>query len=279
MSKGMGLAPFAAGKTDKELWSLNGDQITWSNDTSQFRQGSAAFIPTNSPLGTLIGGQIAMYYKCHNVSIDERGVFAGRDDPGGCGLVVYCEDDTVRYFGAPVGAKGTLPVWTLYTTVNFLTGAWTYVGPITPSASAGIVGTIAVGNANAGSVGEYISATVASGAAIALTTATVANVTSISLSAGDWDVDGVVDYTTAATTNITQLQHGSSTTTAALGAQDTFVSEGFAAMVPGAILLAYGIPTTRINVSTTTTVFLVAKATFTVSTLAAYGTLRARRVR
>lgn len=267
------------GKRDREGWVLNGDQVALSNDISIFRAGSGSFIATGSPLYVTAGNQIVMYYLCHNTAIDESGKFLPRDDPGGCSLTAWCEDETIRFFGAPAAVKGSLPVWTLYATYNGLTGAWTYVGPITPSQTAGIVGTTAANNANAGAVGEYVTATVATGAAVALTTAVVANVTSISLTAGDWDVTGVIDFNAAATTSISAMQVGTSTTTAALGAQDTFSSEAFAAMVPGAVPIGYNVPVTRISVATTTTVFLVAKATFTVSTLAAFGTIRARRVR
>jgi len=270
---------FGPGKRDKETWQLNGDQVVLSSDTSLFRSGSSSFIPVGSPVYVLLGNQIGMFHLCHNTGIDESGKFLPRDDPGGCSLTVWCEDDTLRFYGAPAGVKGSFPVFTLYTTLNLLTGVWTYVSGITPSQTAGIVGTTAANNANAGAVGEYVTATVATGSAVTLTTAIVSNVTSISLTAGDWDVDGVVDYNAGATTSITQLQQGTSSTTAALGAQDTYTSEAFAAMVPGALPLGYWAPTTRISLASTTTIYLVAKASFTVSTLAAYGTIRARRVR
>jgi hypothetical protein len=125
---------------------------------------------------------------------------------------------------------------------------------------------------------EFVTNTVATGSSVSLTTATAADVTSISLGAGDWDVWGVVDYTPAASTSITNQTQGISTTSATLGAQDTFSSLTLAAEVPGASPeSALPTPVVRLNLSTTTTVYLVAKATFTVSTLKAYGTINARR--
>ncbi|MGF6309478.1 hypothetical protein ABIB82_003924 [Bradyrhizobium sp. i1.8.4] len=60
-------------------------------------------------------------------------------------------------------------------------------------------------NASAGNVGEFISSNVASGSAVALTTGTAADVTSISLTAGDWDVEGMVTFTTTATSSISTV--------------------------------------------------------------------------
>ena len=142
-----------------------------------------------------------------------------------------------------------------------------------------VLGTVTNDNANAGYVGEYVSAAVAAGAAVALTTNVTANVTSISLTAGDWDVTGLVQYTPGATTSVTQLTQGSSSTSATVGAQGTFSKFVTAANVLTAVDPAWNLPVTRFSLATTTTVYLVAAATFTVSTLAAYGVIRARRVR
>lgn len=141
------------------------------------------------------------------------------------------------------------------------------------------LGTTTNDAAIAGGVGELLSGTVATGASVSLTTATAANITSVSLTAGDWDVTSVVDYNPGATTSITQLSQGVSSTTATLGAQDTFSQTSVAANVPGANVIALPTPVTRISLAATTTIYLVAKATFTVSTLTAFGTIRARRVR
>lgn len=139
-------------------------------------------------------------------------------------------------------------------------------------------GTATNDSAAAGDVGELLTATAAP-AAVALTTATQANVTSVSLTAGDWEVSGEVNYTPAGTTSITVIGQGVSTTSATLGAQDTYSQDAFAANVPGAIVITKIAPTIRISLAATTTVYLVARATFTVAALSAGGTIRARRVR
>lgn len=136
-------------------------------------------------------------------------------------------------------------------------------------------------SAAAGIVGEIIESTVLVGSVVALTTATSANVTSISLTAGDWDVWGNVWFNPAATTSITRMQGAINTTSATLptapGAGARF-AHSQAALVPNA-QIGYPVGQLRISLSGTTTVYLVAEATFTVSTLGAYGYIGARRVR
>lgn len=133
-------------------------------------------------------------------------------------------------------------------------------------------------DAQAGAIGELITATAAP-AAVSLTTATPANIVSVSLTAGDWDVEGVVNYTPGASTSITQLSQGVSVTSATLGVQDSYAQQSQAANVPGANIIASSSPEVRLSLAVTTTVYLVAKATFTVSTLTGGGTIRARRMR
>lgn len=133
-------------------------------------------------------------------------------------------------------------------------------------------------NAAAGFVGEYITATAAA-AAVSLTSPTASNVTSIILTPGDWEVGGVVNYTPTGTTSITVLAQGASSATGALGAQDSFSLWATAANVVGVNIVTNLIPGVRFNVTVATTVFLVAKATFSASTLSAGGTIWALRIR
>jgi hypothetical protein len=128
--------------------------------------------------------------------------------------------------------------------------------------------------------GEAIQSTIAVGSAVSLTTGTSATVTSISLPAGEWDINGQVDYRAGATTSITILTQGISTTAATLGAQDTFSRSVSAAFVPTASN-DVGLPIRGqlLTLTATTTIYLVANATFTLSTLSAYGTIQARRIK
>ena len=156
-----------------------------------------------------------------------------------------------------------------------------FAGNATGSLISSVLQGVTDGSAAAsGFVGQVISSTVAVGSAVALTTNTISNVTSISLPAGEWYVNGQVDYRAGATTSITVLTQGISQTSAALGGQDTFSRSVMAAVVPTAAV-DFGIPVRgqRIVLTATTTIFLIAAGTFTVSTLSAYGTIEARRVR
>lgn len=154
-------------------------------------------------------------------------------------------------------------------------------GALTPQTTGGIVGTTAANSANAGSVGEVATCTIATGSSVTLGTGTTSNVCSINtLSAGDWDCNGAVDFTFGATTSYTNLVGSISTTTATLGAQDSKFDYETAANVPTASADAtWVLPTVRVNISSATQVFLVAQATFSISSLKAYGTLRCRRMR
>lgn len=140
-----------------------------------------------------------------------------------------------------------------------------------------IAGTATNNNAVAGNIGEYIQSVVASGSAVALSTGTTANVTSISLTAGDWDVTGVVDYAMTGAT-ATNFLHGTSTTSATLGGQDSYAQKPFAFAGSNATL-GDNAPLVRLSLSGTTTVYLVAQAAFSGGSVDAYGTIRARRVR
>ena len=142
-----------------------------------------------------------------------------------------------------------------------------------------IVGTTAAGNAAAGSVGEVIESEIVVGSAVSQTTGTSVNITSISLTAGDWDVRGTYFTNMAGGTTTTGFEAAIHTVSATLptrpnkGAQILMNCSG--------VGQNYGatVGQKRINVSGTTTVYLVANASFSGSTLSGYGYLGARRVR
>jgi lysophospholipase L1-like esterase len=134
------------------------------------------------------------------------------------------------------------------------------------------------GAAQVGNVGELLTNT-ASPNAVSLATGAGSGIASLTLTPGDWDVWGTVNFTPAGTTSITQLSVGPSTTNGVLPAQDQFAQLSIAANVPGANIIDLACQPIPFNVSVSTNVFLIAKATFTVSTLGAGGTIWARRRR
>jgi hypothetical protein len=142
--------------------------------------------------------------------------------------------------------------------------------------SAGLVGSATNDSAAAGNIGEYISA---NASAVSLTSATPKTVISISLTAGDWDVDGNLAFIAAATTIPTLFIGGINLTNNVL---PTSPAQGMFELDVTTTTAGTTIqPTGRVRVSlaTTTTVYLVAQATFTISTMTANGIISARRMR
>jgi hypothetical protein len=147
-----------------------------------------------------------------------------------------------------------------------------------PSSVVKLNGTTTNDNAAAGIKGEYIVAQVLAGAPVSLVNATAKTVTSIALTAGDWDVVGIVDYTANGATVVTALQQGIGVAADTLGAQDTFTSADLGITGPS-VDPAIVTPTVRVSLAAPATIYLIAQATFSVNTLVAYGSIRARRVR
>lgn len=135
-------------------------------------------------------------------------------------------------------------------------------------------------SAPTGYIGEYVESIVAQGAAVSLTTGVVTNVASISLTAGDWDVSGIVIMDSAVTTNVTRVMGGINSTSATVDISKSYYSHVHSGYVPGGGQFR-GMPlnTSRFSLSATTTIYLLALSSFTVSTCSAYGTISARRVR
>lgn len=133
--------------------------------------------------------------------------------------------------------------------------------------------------APAGSLGESISSSLSSVNAITLTTATWADVASIFLTAGDWDVSGIVNHNGTLTGTLIAAgissTAGNSTTGLVLG--DNYVTLPTVPTAAGDASLH--IPSFRINTTIATTYYLKAQATFTVGTSKAYGRISARRAR
>lgn len=170
--------------------------------------------------------------------------------------------------GIPVFSSGTA-------TVTATTGSGSPVratSPVitTPTIS-GVTGGVC---ASAGNVGECVNSNVPQGSAVSLTNNTPANVTSVSLTAGNWLCYGNVAFNVNVNTATSQEVGWISTVAATLptppasGAQVGLAGLSTAAGANGNI---YPVGILMVNVTTTTTVFLEAYASFTTSTNAAYG--------
>ncbi len=131
----------------------------------------------------------------------------------------------------------------------------------------------------AGCIGEQIRATVASGSALSLVTNTPKTITSISLTPGIWDVSVIGTFICAASTVTSNQVVSISTTTNTLGPNpgDDSIFGNFATGITS-FGMSYSIPSYRISLSATTTVYYVAQSIFVTSTCTAYGRISATRV-
>jgi hypothetical protein len=127
----------------------------------------------------------------------------------------------------------------------------------------------------AGQRGEYLEASVASGSALSLTTITSKTVTSITLTNGDWEVSGTVIFGTANT--YTELAMSLSTTNNTFDATVGKNADRLSTVTIGGTFTMNS-PVARFNVSSSTTVYLIAYAGFASGSANAYGLIRARRV-
>lgn len=158
-----------------------------------------------------------------------------------------------------------------------VTYASAYVRVDYPS-TAMLLGTTTNDLATAGTIGEYVASSIGPGAATSLTSNTNKNITTLSLTAGDWDVTGNVAFVPGDTTNIVNMQ-GSASLVSETEATDFGIVSVNPNGVTGAVNTILPVTSVRVSIATTTTVYLVVKATFSVSTMSAYGCIHARRAR
>lgn len=170
----------------------------------------------------------------------------------------------------PIGQSGTVYPGAFSTV--------TATGTITPSQTAGIVGTNTNNNANPGSIGEYVSANVLAGSPVSLTSLTPANVTSITLSPGDWEVSGCIGFIPSATVNGVVGGINSTSATIPSPANGAAFNLIYTSNTAGAQVWA---PTgsRRFSIAITTTVYLVAQCNFASGTCGAFGVIQAWRRR
>lgn len=127
-----------------------------------------------------------------------------------------------------------------------------------------------------GFIGEQIRSFIDEASEVSVATNTGTNITSISLTAGIWDVSGIVVFGDDAITG-TYFAGAVSGVSASLQADgdNTIITP-----VPPTVAASVGlsIPSYRVTLTSTTTYYLVAYATYTVGTLTAYGRISATRV-
>ena len=153
---------------------------------------------------------------------------------------------------------------------------------LTFSSTSGIIGSTTNDSAAAGSVGEIIIASIPVASAVALTTGTVTEVTHITLGAGDWDIFANVGFTGGATTLVKYVSGWPNSSVASINTtfMDLFAFEtaGVAAFATGNISFSVN-QSGALRQAGSSTVYLLARSVFTISTCSAYGYIYARRIR
>jgi hypothetical protein len=159
-------------------------------------------------------------------------------------------------------------------------GAGLTMPSITFNTTSGVIGTTTNDNAAAGSVGELIESEILIGSAVSLTSTVSANITSITLTAGDWDVWGLIVSNPNVATTTAYLAGWTNTTSATAPSAPNkggYVALPYAGTAGSAILAPVGMR--RYSVAGSTTVYLSVLTTFAVNVMSAYGYIGARRRR
>ena len=146
-------------------------------------------------------------------------------------------------------------------------------------------GTTTNDNALPGMVGEVIESNLQLANAVTLSNGIATNVTSIDLTAGDWDITGMVMLSLGLVT-------GNGCSAGISMVSNTMpLQTGGGGLSPGALSVqallttllngssSIGIPSARLSLATTTTVYLVSVYNFSLGTTKAYGSIWARRAR
>lgn len=142
--------------------------------------------------------------------------------------------------------------------------------------SNGIVGDTTGNNALAGVVGEHTNLLKAAASSQAMQTGNATNVLAVTLAAGDWDVEGNVNFSGTGATNLCASINTTANTMVVDGSEAYALTSGAAT---GSITNGVCLARKRIAVSGSTTVYLIGKATFGGGAVATFGAMSARRAR
>lgn len=155
-----------------------------------------------------------------------------------------------------------------------------------------VKGTTTNDDAAAGFNGEFFTQTKLRSAATGMATNTQTNVlaTPITLTAGDWEISAMLGFTTSTTT--ATLFEGGISSSAGSGSATLPGADTLAVPTSGEVRLnaavsltgtsnddSISFPPYRVSISASTTFYLVARAQFSLGTVAPYGSLKARRIR
>jgi hypothetical protein len=137
------------------------------------------------------------------------------------------------------------------------------------------VGTTTNDNAASGMIGEYV---IASGGPVGLSSGVGINIAHLDLTAGDWNVEGNIAFTPAGSTRPIAYQVGVSGTSGVLGSIISQIQFAVGFTSSGPANLGSG-GSSRFSLAAPATAYLIARSTFTISTMSARGSIWGRRVR
>jgi hypothetical protein len=163
-------------------------------------------------------------------------------------------------------------------TVDLISQTQTLTNKTIASGSNNITGITAGSSPSAGNIGEVITATLASGSATSLSSGTAKTITSASLTAGNWLVTGSIVFHPAGGTTVVGISTAINSVTNAFPSPPTTAVQQILGMSELGANDQYlnGGPV-YLSLSGTTTYYLVGVASFTGSTMTAYGTMTAIR--
>ena len=155
-------------------------------------------------------------------------------------------------------------------------------GRITINGTRGTATKIIAGIGTVFTPNEVKSSIITEASAIPLTSGSTANITSVSVEPGTWSVSGVVGFLPAASTSVTRFGAAINTESGTFPVPETLGTaasiQTFDAFVPGFTGQIFPTGDAIITVTTTTTVYLIARSIFTVSTMDGYGKIQAIRL-
>lgn len=153
------------------------------------------------------------------------------------------------------------------------------IGNATSGSKVDIYGEIDGGAVGGGYIGQVLSTLVPIGSAVSLTTATPANAVGIALSAGDWDVEASLNFSAVSATIAlgASFEIGLSTVSVTLPTDGSEIYLAAPVLTATSAIFGGALPRKIFRPTGSSNVYVVVNATFTAGTVAAYGSITARR--
>ena len=190
-------------------------------------------------------------------------------------------DSTVKSVSTSVPIASTTPPLMDGVAAVGTGAAWARADHVHPSDASrlALVGVTNGSDAAVGQIGEYIQADRI--ANVSFTTNVVKTIVSMSLTAGDWDVQGVA-YAASSASVLSSILGSISLVANTMPDSTSWLGSFQSSSTPANQLLggyAGSTGSTRVSISAPTTVYLVAQVIFASGTCSCQGSIRARRMR